>query len=103
MKHLDHKTVLVTGGTGSWGQELTSQLLAMKPGPKKIIIYSRGEHRQVAMKAKFPNPKLKFVIGDVRDKNILNFATRKVDIIFHLAALKHVPICEDNPWEAVLT
>ena len=103
MKHLDHQTVLVTGGTGSWGHELVRQLLEMKPGPKEIRIYSRGEHKQVEMKARFSNPKLKFIIGDVRDKNILNFAMRGVDIVFHLAALKHVPVCEDNPWEAVLT
>lgn len=104
MKYVDNKTVLVTGGTGSWGHELLSQLLAMPVGPKEIRIYSRGEHKQVDMAAEFGyNKKVKFIIGDVRDKNILNFAMKNVDVVFHLAALKHVPVCEDNPWEAVLT
>lgn len=105
MKHIEGegKTILITGGTGSWGHELVSQLLEMRPGPKKIKVYSRGEHRQVEMRAEFPDPRLEFIIGDVRDKNILNLAMHDVDTVFHLAALKHVPICEDNPWEAVLT
>ncbi len=97
------KTILVTGGTGSWGHELVYQLLQMNPGPKEIRIYSRGEHKQVEMRKLFPQSKLKFIIGDVRDKNILNFAMKGVDTVFHLSALKHVPVCEDNPWEAVLT
>lgn len=98
-----NKTILVTGGTGSWGHELVSQLLE-KYDVKEIRIYSRGEHKQVDMKREFKNnPKLKFIIGDVRDKNVLSFAMRGVDYVFHLAALKHVPICEDNGWEAVLT
>jgi UDP-N-acetylglucosamine 4,6-dehydratase len=103
MKYIDHKTVLITGGTGSWGTELVTQLLDMKPGPREIRIYSRGEHKQVEMRARFPDPRIKFIIGDVRDKNILGFAMSHVNTVFHLAALKHVPVCEDNPWEAVLT
>lgn len=105
MKHIqgEGKTVLVTGGTGSWGHELVTQLLKMNPGPKEIRIYSRGEHKQVEMRAEYSDPRLKFIIGDVRDKNILDFAMKGVDTVFHLAALKHVPVCEDNPWEAVLT
>jgi FlaA1/EpsC-like NDP-sugar epimerase len=96
-------TVLVTGGTGSWGHELVSQLLAHH-NPKEIRIYSRGEHKQVMMKQEFKNnPKLRFIIGDVRDKNILSLAMKDVDIVFHLAALKHIPVCEENSWEAVLT
>lgn len=103
MKFIDKKTILITGGTGSWGHELVRQLLAMKPGPKEIRIYSRGEHRQVEMRSSFSSKKLRFIIGDVRDKNILNFSMKGVDTVFHLAALKHVPVCEDHPWEAVLT
>lgn len=96
--------ILITGGTGSWGHELVNQLLEKYPNVKEIRIYSRGEHKQVAMKREFGNnPKLKFIIGDVRDKNILNYAMRGVDLVFHLAALKHVPVCEENTWEAVLT
>lgn len=99
----DNKVLFITGGTGSWGHELVSQLLE-KSNPKEIRIYSRGEHRQVQMKQEFNNnPILKFIIGDVRDKNILNISTRNVDYLFHLAALKHVPVCEENCWEAVLT
>lgn len=101
-KFLDNKKILVIGGTGSWGHELVSQLLE-NFDPNKIIIYSRGEHKQVIMQRMFNHPKLKFVIGDVRDKNVLSFAMRNVQYVFHLAALKHIPVCEDNGWEAVLT
>ena len=95
--------VLVTGGTGSWGNELISQLLE-KYSPKEIRIYSRGEHKQVEMRAKYKNDsRLRFIIGDVRDKNILSLSMKNVDYVFHLAALKHVPVCEENTWEAVLT
>lgn len=100
---LNNKTIFITGWTGSWGNELTTQILE-KYNPKEIRIYSRGEHKQVEMKQKFwYNPKLKFIIGDIRDKNILWFAMNWSDVVFHLAALKHVPVCEENPWEAVLT
>ncbi len=98
----DQKNIFITGGTGSWGNELVKQLLE-KYNPKKITIYSRGEHKQVEMKRHFNNPKLRFIIGDVRDKNILELAMRGADFVFHLAALKHVPVCEENCWEAVLT
>src|SRR3989344_1246069 len=98
----NNKTVLITGGTGSWGQELAKQLLE-KYNPKKIKIYSRGEEKQVSMMHKFHNPKLDFIIGDVRDKNRLDIQLQDVDIVFHLAALKHVPICEIHPVEAINT
>jgi FlaA1/EpsC-like NDP-sugar epimerase len=95
--------IFVTGGTGSWGHELVKQLLENYK-PKEVRIYSRGEHKQVEMRQEFGNnPVLKFVIGDVRDKNILLLAMKNVDYVFHLAALKHVPVCEENAWEAVLT
>lgn len=102
MRMFNDKNIFITGGTGSWANELVTQLLENYK-PKKVVIYSRGEHRQVEMKRHFNNPLLKFVIGDVRDKNILNMAMHDADIVFHLAALKHVPICEENCWEAVLT
>lgn len=99
----NNKIILITGGSGSWGNELTYQLLN-KYNPKEIRIYSRGEIKQWLMKRKFNNnPKLKFIIGDVRDANRMDIALRNVDIVFHLAALKHVPVCEENPNEAVLT
>jgi UDP-N-acetylglucosamine 4,6-dehydratase/5-epimerase len=98
------KKVLITGGSGSWGHELVHQLLDKYSGVKEIRIYSRGEHKQVQMKQEFKNDsRLRFIIGDVRDKNILNFAMSDIQVVFHLAALKHVPVCEDNPWEAILT
>ncbi len=97
------RTIFITGGTGSWGHELVKQLIE-KYKPKQIRIYSRGEHKQVSMRQEFGNnPLLKFIIGDVRDKNILNLAMKGTDYVFHLAALKHVPVCEENCWEAVLT
>jgi len=96
------KIILITGGTGSWGNELTKQLLE-KYNPKEIRIYSRGELAQVIMKRKFNSNKLKFIIGDVRSLNRMNEAMHNVDIVFHLAALKHVPVCEDNAWESVNT
>ncbi|MFD0694197.1 polysaccharide biosynthesis protein [Paenibacillus sp. GCM10027628] len=94
-------TILVTGGTGSWGYELIEQLLP--ENPKKIIIFSRNESTQVAMKRAFDDPRLIFCIGDVRDKEALMRASENVDYLFHLAALKHVPVCEDQPYEALKT
>ncbi|MBM7586933.1 FlaA1/EpsC-like NDP-sugar epimerase [Bacillus pakistanensis] len=97
-----NKTIMVTGGTGSWGHELVAQLL--DKGPKEIRIFSRNETGQVSTKQKFENnPKLKFVIGDVRDKEAVLEACEGVDYIFHLAALKHVPVCEFQPLEALKT
>ncbi len=100
----ENQVIFVSGGTGSWGHELVRQLLERFSDIKEIRIYSRGEHKQVEMRREFGfNPKLKFIIGDIRDKNILNYAMSGVDVVFHLAALKHVPVCEENTWEAVLT
>lgn len=101
MSIFKNSVILITGGTGSWGNELTTQLL--EKDPKKIIIYSRSELHQVNMQRAFNNPKIKFVIGDVRDYEQMLAASRGVDYIFHLAALKHVPICEDQPEEAIKT
>jgi UDP-N-acetylglucosamine 4,6-dehydratase/5-epimerase len=99
----DDKIIFVTGGTGSWGYELVNQLLK-KFKPAEIRIYSRNESKQVEMQRYFENnPSLRFIIGDIRDKNILGLAMKNVDYVFHLAALKHVPVCEKNCWETVLT
>lgn len=101
---IENSKILITGGTGSWGYEMVRQLLQQYKKIPEIRIYSRNEYRQVAMKREFGNnPKLKFIIGDVRDKNILHYAMNDIDIVFHLAALKHVNVCEENTWEAVLT
>lgn len=101
MSIFKNAVILITGGTGSWGRELTRQLL--EKDPKKIIIYSRSELHQVNMMRSLNNPKIKFVIGDVRDYEQILKATLGVDYIFHLAALKHVPICEEQPEEAIKT
>jgi len=99
----DNKKILITGGTGSWANELVKQLLE-KYNVSEIRIYSRGEQKQVEMQHKFNNNQLlKFIIGDVRDSERLNTATENIDYVFHMAALKHVPVCEGNPWEAVKT
>ncbi len=98
----NNSRILITGGTGSWGQTLTRMLLE-KYDPKEIVIFSRGELQQVLMQRKFKNPKIKYIIGDVRDYDAVNFATKNIDYVFHMAALKHVPICEDQPQEAIKT
>lgn len=99
----NNSKIFISGGTGSWGQTLT-RLLLEKYNVEEIICFSRGELQQVLMQRKFgPNPKIKYIIGDVRDYNAVESATRDVDYIFHLAALKHVPVCEDNVQEAIKT
>ena len=97
----DNKRVLVTGGSGSWGNELITQLLETKV--KEIISYARGEFNQVSLQRKFNDPRLKIVVGDVRDYGELKHACKDIDIVFHLAALKHVPVCERQPYEAIKT
>jgi UDP-N-acetylglucosamine 4,6-dehydratase len=96
-----NQRVLVTGGTGSWGYELIRQLLPQNP--KQIIVFSRNESSQVAMSRTFEDPRLAFCIGDIRDREALMKACEKVDYVFHLAALKHVPVCEEQPYEALKT
>ncbi|MFC0189093.1 polysaccharide biosynthesis protein [Fictibacillus aquaticus] len=97
-----NSTILITGGTGSWGHELVKQLLQKRP--KEIRIFSRSEASQVSMQRLFDNnSKLKFIIGDIRDKDAVNRASAGVDYVYHLAALKHVPICEHQPYEALKT
>lgn len=99
---LNNKIILVTGGTGSFGQAFTKILLE-KHSPKAVRIYSRGEHKQVEMERRFNDDRLRFFVGDVRDLNRLGRAMNGVDIVVHAAALKHVPVCEYNPNEAVRT
>jgi UDP-N-acetylglucosamine 4,6-dehydratase/5-epimerase len=95
------RRILVTGGTGSWGYELVRQLLPLNPA--EVIIFSRNESNQVAMNRTFEDSRLSFCIGDVRDREALSRACAGVDVVFHLAALKHVPVCEDQPYEALKT
>ena len=94
---------LITGGTGSFGQALTTKLLEDKSW-KKIIIFSRDELKQYEMREKFNNnERLRFFIGDIRDKQRLIYAFNNVDVVFHAAALKQVPSSEYNPTECIKT
>lgn len=102
LKQFKDKTILVTGGTGSIGSGLVQQLLQFEP--KQVRVFSRDESKQYELLEHLQHPKnLRMLIGDVRDKDRLNYAMRDVDIVFHAAALKHVPFCEYNPFEAVKT
>ena len=97
----DGKKILITGGTGSLGTGLTRRLLSYNV--HSIRIYSRNENQQVKMQSEFNDKRLRFLIGDVRDLSRLARAMEGVDIVFHAAALKHVPVVEYNPFEAVQT
>ena len=97
----DGKSVLITGGTGSLGQALTKKLL--KLSVSEIRIFSRNEHKQIEMSSNIGDSRVKFLIGDVRDLPRLSRAVEGVDIVFHAAALKHVPVVEHNPFEAIQT
>lgn len=101
---LNNKTILITGGTGSFGQKFTKRILD-EYNPKKIIIYSRDEYKQYMMRSKFKeyDDKLRFFIGDVRDKDRLYRAFDGVDVVIHSAAIKHVTVAEYNPIEAIKT
>ena len=97
----ENKKILITGGTGSLGRALTKRLLAEKVDV--IRIFSRNENKQVTMQSEFNDNRLRFLIGDVRDLPRLQRALEGIDIVFHTAALKHVPIIEYNPFEAINT
>ncbi len=95
------KTILITGGTGSLGQALTKKLLTLNADT--IRIFSRNESKQIEMESKFEDNRLRFFVGDVRDTDRLYSALEDVDIVFHAAALKHVPKIEYNPFESIKT
>jgi len=96
-----NKKILITGGTGSLGNALTQRLL--EQGADTIRIFSRNESKQLEMESKFNDDRLRFLIGDVRDYERLERAVEDIDIVFHAAALKHVPVIEYNPFEAIKT
>ena len=96
------KVVLITGGTGTIGQALLQRLLKLKP--KAVRVYSRDENKQYFLRDQYSSePRLRFFVGDVRDRERLTRAMEYCDVVFHLAALKHVESCEYNPFEAIKT
>ncbi|MCC6217395.1 MAG: UDP-N-acetylglucosamine 4,6-dehydratase (inverting) [Polyangiaceae bacterium] len=99
---LDGAVVLVTGGTGSFGRAFVRRLLA-EHQPAKVIVFSRDEQKHYAMQAEIPDARLRFFVGDVRDRDRLMRALGGVDVVVHAAAMKHVPIAEYNPIEAIRT
>jgi UDP-N-acetylglucosamine 4,6-dehydratase len=103
---LNGKSILITGGTGSLGKHLTKVILSNYPEIKKLIIFSRDEQKQFQMAQEFSEiiyPQIRFLLGDVRDKERLVRAFQGVDFVIHAAALKHVPIAEYNPDEFIKT
>lgn len=101
---LNNKVILITGGTGSFGKKFI-KMIFNKYKPRKVIIYSRDEYKQSLVRVDFSeySDKLRFFIGDVRDKDRLYRAFDGVDYVIHAAALKQVPVCEYNPFEAIKT
>lgn len=97
-----NKVVLITGGTGSFGQAMTRYLLE-EHDPSTVRIFSRDEYKQYRLREKFPDKRLRLFLGDVRDRHRLRRACEGADIILNAAALKQVPVCEYNPFEAIQT
>ena len=102
MNFLNQKNILITGGTGSFGNAATEYLLK-HANVKKLIIFSRDENKQFIMQNKFKSKKIRFFLGDVRDESRLEMALKDVDYVIHAAALKQVPAAEYNPFECIKT
>lgn len=103
---LNNKSILITGGTGSFGKAFVKIVLERYPEVKRLVIYSRDEQKQYHMAHEFPAgkyPMLRFFIGDVRDLSRLKTALKGIDTVIHAAAMKHVPIAEYNPMECIKT
>ncbi len=96
------KSILITGGTGSFGRKYVSTILS-RYKPSRIVIYSRDELKQYEMAQKFDHPAMRYFIGDVRDPGRLKQALNGIDYVIHAAALKHVPVAEYNPMECIKT
>lgn len=106
MAFLNNASILITGGTGSFGKKFTEIILSRYPNTQRLVIYSRDELKQSEMAQQYPTdqyPNMRFFIGDVRDLSRLKRACERIDIIIHAAALKQVPAAEYNPMEAVKT
>ncbi|MBP7548053.1 MAG: polysaccharide biosynthesis protein, partial [Corallincola sp.] len=98
----DNKSLLITGGTGSFGHQYVETLLA-RYKPRRLVIYSRDELKQYEMQQRFNQPCMRYFIGDVRDKDRLTQALSGIDYVIHAAALKQVPAAEYNPMECIKT
>lgn len=108
MEKIDWKScsVLITGGTGSFGNKFVETMLDNYPEIRRLVVYSRDELKQFEMSQRFPierYPQIRYFVGDVRDKDRLSRALEEIDIVVHTAALKQVPACEYNPFEAIKT
>ena len=103
---LNEKSLLITGGTGSFGKAFVKTVLTKYPDIKRLVVYSRDEPKQFEMSQQFPNSQYKsvrFFIGDVRDQARLRRAMEGIDVVIHAAALKQVPTAEYNPFECIKT
>ena len=103
---LSNKSILITGGTGSFGKAFVKKVLSNWPDVKRLVVYSRDEQKQFQMAMEYPEhlyPQVRFFIGDVRDFPRLKMAMKGIDTVIHAAAIKHVPIAEYNPMECVKT
>ena len=106
MLDLNYKSILITGGTGSFGKKFTELILDRYPDIKRLVIFSRDEQKHFQMSMDFPDtkyPAIRYFIGDVRDKDRLIKAFEGIDIVIHAAAMKHVHIAEYNPMECIKT
>jgi UDP-N-acetylglucosamine 4,6-dehydratase (inverting) len=104
--NLTDKSILITGGTGSLGKALVKRIISENKTVKRLVIFSRDEQKQFQMEQEFPKkeyPFIRFFIGDVRDADRVKRAFEGIDIVIHAAAMKHVPIAEYNPMEAIKT
>src|ERR1700676_775854 len=98
----DGKSILITGGTGSFGQHFVKRVL-QSYAPKRVVVYSRDELKQFEMSQVFDQKSMRYFLGDVRDLDRLRMAMREIDIVVHAAALKQVPAAEYNPIECIKT
>jgi UDP-N-acetylglucosamine 4,6-dehydratase (inverting) len=104
--NLNDKTVLITGGTGSFGKAFVRRILRESPNVRRLVVYSRDELKQYEMAQEFPEskyPAMRYFIGDVRDADRLRRALEDIDVVIHAAALKQVPAAEYNPFECIKT
>lgn len=101
LKTFKDKDILITGGCGSIGSEIVKQLIKFRP--RRIRVFDNNESGLFELQQQLQSPLIRTLVGDIRDKERLRFAVKGVDLVFHAAALKHVPLCEYNPFEAVKT